>query len=400
MARTLKSDKFLFWATLLLLCASMVMVYSASAVQAQMKYHRPYYFLFRQLAAGALGFALLLAAMRIDYHQYRRPVLIWSLLGIVTAGLLAVFLFGPNNGARRWIAIAGVSMQPSELAKLAAIVFAAALLERRMHRINDATYALLPVGLVTFTLAGLIVIEPDFGTSMMLVLIVTTVVFAAGLSYRYLAGTGLVLMAAAMLLVASRPYRVRRVMTFLDPWQDPLGAGYQTIQSLIAVGSGGAFGKGLMGGVQKLFYIPEPHTDYIFAVIAEELGLVGTTVVVLCFAVIAWRGLRTALVAPDRFGSLLALGLTSMVAIQALFNMSVVVGLLPTKGIPLPFVSNGGSSLIVNLVAMGILLNISQQASATAALAFGGVGPAGAMGRPTDRPRGLTADKVGQGTDA
>jgi cell division protein FtsW len=159
-------------------------------------------------------------------------------------------------------------------------------------------------------------------------------------------------------------------MTVLDPWQDPLGAGYQTIQALIAVGSGGPFGKGLMGGVQKLFYIPEPHTDYIFAVIAEELGLVGTTVVLICFAVIAWRGLRTALVAADRFGSLLAIGLTAMVAWQALFNMSVVVGLVPTKGIPLPFVSNGGSSLVVNLVAMGILLNISQQSSSMAALAI------------------------------
>jgi cell division protein FtsW len=402
MARTLRSDKFLFWATLLLLCASMVMVYSASAVQAQMKYHRPYYFLFRQLAWGALGFVLLLAAMRVDYHQYRRPALIWGLLGTVTLGLLAVFLFGPNNGARRWISVAGVSMQPSELAKLAAIVFAAALLERRMHRVNDAAYALLPVGLVTAVLAGLVVLEPDFGTSFMIVLIVTTIVFAAGLSYRYFAGTLLLLLAAAMVLVASRPYRVRRVMTFLDPWQDPLGAGYQTIQSLIAVGSGGAVGKGLMGGVQKLFYIPEPHTDYIFAVIAEELGLIGTTVVVLCFAVIAWRGLRTALVAPDRFGALLALGLTAMVAVQALFNMSVVVGLLPTKGIPLPFVSNGGSSLVVNLLAMGMLLNISQQASASAALAIGGstspssVGLAGAAARMP----GMRDEPAEQGTNA
>lgn len=285
-------------------------------------------------------------------------------------GLLSVFLFGPNNGARRWVAIGGVSMQPSELAKLAAIFFSAALLERRMHRVNDAAYALLPIGIVTGALAGLVVLEPDFGTAFMIVVIVTTVVFGAGVSYRYLFGALLILMPAAMLLILSKPYRLRRVMTFLDPWQDPLGAGYQTIQSLIAVGSGGPLGKGLMGGVQKLFYIPEPHTDYIFAVIGEELGLIGTTVVVSCFAVIAWRGLRTALVAPDRFGALLALGLTTMVAVQALFNMSVVIGLLPTKGIPLPFVSNGGSSLLVNLIAMGILLNISQQASSTAAAAM------------------------------
>jgi cell division protein FtsW len=372
MARTLKSDKWLFVATLLLVGASVVMVYSASAVQAMTKYHRPYYFLFRQLAWGAIGFALLLGAMRVDYHHYKRPPLIWALLSAVIVGLLAVFFFGANNGARRWIVLAGVSMQPSEMAKLAAIFFASALLERRMQRINELTYALLPVGIVTAALAGLVVFEPDFGTAFMIVVVVTTIVFAAGLSYRYLLGTMLVLLPAAMVLVASKAYRMKRVMTFLDPWQDPLGAGYQTIQALIAVGSGGPFGKGLMGGVQKLFYIPEPHTDYIFAVIGEELGLVGTSLILLCFAVIIWRGLRTALVAPDRFGALLALGLTAMVSWQALFNMSVVLGLLPTKGIPLPFVSNGGSSLVVNLLAMGILLNISQQASSTAALNVGG----------------------------
>jgi len=367
MARTLKSDKSLFWATLLLVGASVVMVYSASAVQALTRFHRPEYFLFKQLAWGLLGFGCLLCTMRVDYHEYRRPAVIWSLLAVVGVGLMLVFLFAANNGAHRWIVLAGVSMQPSELAKLAAILFTAALLERRMERINDVGYALLPIGVVTVMLAGLILLEPDFGTTAMIVCVVTTMVFAAGLSYRYLIGTMVVLLPAAMLLVIMKPYRLRRVLIFLDPWQDPLGAGYQTIQSLIAVGSGGAFGKGLMGGVQKLFYIPEPHTDYIFAVIGEELGLVGTTIVVLCFAVIAWRGLRTALVAPDRFGALLALGLTTMVAVQAFFNMSVVLGLVPPKGIPLPFVSNGGSSLVVNLIGMGILLNISQQVSPTAA---------------------------------
>ena len=369
MARTLKSDKFLFWATLLLVGASVIMVYSASAVQALNKYHTPYYFLFKQLEWAVIGSVLLLAAMRIDYHYYKRPALIWTLLAVVVAGLLVVFLFGPINGTRRWLAIAGVSVQPSELAKLAAIFFTAAILERRMHRINEIGYALVPVGIATAVLAGLIIFEPDFGTAVMIVLVVAAIVFAAGLSYRYLFGAALVLMPAAMILVLSSHYRRRRLMSFLDPWQDPLGDGFQAIQSLIAVGSGGPFGKGLMGGVQKLFYIPEPHTDYIYAVIAEELGLIGTTVILLCFAVIAWRGLRTALVAPDRFGSLLALGLTAMVAIQALVNMSVVIGLLPAKGIPLPLVSNGGSSLLVNLAGMGILLNISQQASPTAAAA-------------------------------
>jgi cell division protein FtsW len=367
MARTLKSDKLLFWATLLLVGASVVMVYSASAVQALERYHTPYYFLTKQLEWAGLGLALLLIAMRVDYHEYRRPALIWMLLVIVVVALLGVFLFQPINGTRRWLALGLLSVQPSELAKLAAILFTSALLAGRMHRVHDVSHTFLPVGIVTLVLAGLIMAEPDYGTTAVLVLVVTAIVFAAGLSYRYLLGTLLVLLPTAVVLILSSAYRRRRLVTFLDPWRDSLGDGFQIIQSLIAVGSGGLFGKGLMAGVQKLYYIPEPHTDFIYAVIAEELGLVGTTLVLLCFAVIAWRGLRAALLAPDRFGSLLALGLTTMVALQALINMCVVLGLLPTKGIPLPLVSNGGSSLVINLVSMGILLNISQQTSRSAA---------------------------------
>jgi cell division protein FtsW len=378
MARTLRSDKLLFWSTLLLVAASVVMVYSASALQAQIKYEAQSHFLLRQLAWAVLGFVLMLGAMRIDYHEFRRPAVIWSLLAVVVVGLLAVFLFPPRNNAQRWLWLGSISLQPSELAKLAALLFAAALLERRMHRINEPIYALLPIGIVTMALTGLILVEPDFGTAVMIVLVVTAIVFAAGLSYRYLFGVMLMLLPAAMMLVAFKSYRLKRLLIFLDPWQDPLGDGFQIIQSLIAVGSGGAFGKGLMAGVQKLYYIPEPHTDYIYAVIGEELGLLGTTLIVVCFAIIAWRGLRTSLLAPDRFGSLLALGLTAMVTLQALVNISVVIDLLPPKGIPLPFVSNGGSSLLVSLVGMGILLNISQHASPTAAaLVNGAMGPWG-----------------------
>jgi cell division protein FtsW len=198
---------------------------------------------------------------------------------------------------------------------------------------------------------------------MSLLLIAAVMIFAAGIDYRYILGAGLASLPAIYLLVMSTSYRRQRVLTFLDPWRDPLGAGFQIIQSLIAVGTGGVWGKGLMQGVQKLFYLPEPHTDFIYAVIAEELGLVGATAVLLCFCVMTWRGLRIALRAPDTFGAFLALGLTSMVAVQAFINVSVVLGLMPTKGIPLPFVSNGGSSLVINLIGMGILLNVSQHAS-------------------------------------
>lgn len=363
MARTLKSDRPLFVVTVLLVALSIVMVYSASAVQAQLTFQNGEHFLLKQIAWAFLGLGALLAVMHIDYHEFQRPAVIWTLVGIVVIGLMAVFLFRPTNGTRRWIALGPASLQPSELAKLAAILFAAALLERRMHRVNDVSHVVFPIATVTLVFAGLILKEPDFGTAFVLVMVVTTVLFAAGLSYRHLFAALLMLLPLAIVAILVSPYRLKRLLTFLNPWVDYLGAGFQTVQSLIAMGSGGWLGKGLMAGVQKLFYIPEPHTDFIFAVIGEELGLVGTTFVLICFVIICWRGLRVALLAPDRFGALLALGLTTMVTLQALVNVSVVIDLLPTKGIPLPLVSNGGSSLLINLVGMGILLNISQHGS-------------------------------------
>lgn len=367
MARTLKSDKLLFLATLLLVSLSVVMVYSASAVQAAAKYDEASRFLLKQLAWAVIGTTGMLFAMRVDYHAYRQPALIWSLVAVALALLLAVFFFAARNGTYRWIPFAGGTLQPSEFAKLVMVVFTAAVLDKRMHRVNDVTYTLVPIGLVTMLMTGLIVVEPDFGTSAVLVVVVTIMVFAAGLAYRYLIGTALVLGPVAMAFILGSSYRRRRLMTYLDPWQDPLGDGFQIIHSLLAVGSGGLFGRGLMAGIEKLYYIPEPHTDFIYAVVGEELGLVGTTLILGCFVLIAWRGLRASLLAPDRFGSLLALGITMMIAVQAFVNISVVTGLLPTKGIPLPFVSNGGSSLLINFVAMGILLNVSQQGSSVAA---------------------------------
>jgi cell division protein FtsW len=363
MARKLKSDKVLFLATILLVALSIVMVYSASAAVGLEHFGRSYMVLVKQGMLAVLGITLMAVVMRIDYRTYREPVFIWSCLAVVGVALILVLFSSPVNHARRWFGIAGIGVQPSELAKLAAIFFIAALLERRMHRINEIGYALMPIGIFLGCLVGLILLEPDFGTSMSLLAIAAVMVFAAGLNYAYIVGVVLVALPMIGVLVMGTGYRRRRVLTFLDPWQDPLGDGFQIIQSLIAVGTGGMSGRGLMNGVQKLFYLPEPHTDFIYSVIAEELGLIGATVVLLCFCVITWRGLRIALRAPDGFGSFLALGLTTMVAAQAFFNISVVLGLLPTKGIPLPFVSAGGSSLLINLVGMGILLNVSQHAS-------------------------------------
>jgi len=366
MARKLKSDKVLFLTTLLLVALSIVMVYSASAVVGLERYGKPSMFLIKQGMWAMLGMAMLALVMRIDYRTYREPIFIWTSLAIALAALVAVLFMPPVNNARRWFGLAGIGVQPSELAKLAAIFFIAALLERRMHRINELGYALAPIGLLVGGLFGLIMLEPDFGTSMSLVLIASVMVFAAGLNYRYIVGAALVALPAMYILVMGTAYRRRRMLTFLNPWEDPLGDGFQIIQSLIAIGTGGVWGKGLMNGVQKLFYLPEPHTDFIYSVISEELGLLGASAVLLCFCVVTWRGLRVSLRAPDSFGAFLALGLTTMVAVQAFINISVVLGLMPTKGIPLPLVSFGGSSLLITLVGMGILLNVSQHVSSEA----------------------------------
>jgi cell division protein FtsW len=362
MARKLKSDHILFLATVVLVAVSVLMVYSASAAIALDRYGSEWTFLIKQLMWALLGVVLLMIFMEIDYRSYREPVVIWSCLGIVVVALIGV-LFSPSvNSARRWFSVLGLGIQPSELAKLSAILFIAAVLERRMHRINEF-YALVPIGLTVTLLVCLILIEPDFGTAMSLALIAAVMVFAAGLNYAYVIGVILAALPVITYLTLHASYRRRRLFAFLNPWDDPLGDGFQIIQSLIAVGTGGVSGKGLMNGVQKLFYLPEPHTDFIYAVISEEFGLVGATLVLICFCVITWRGVRIALSAPDSFGSFLALGLTTMVAVQAFINMSVVLGLLPTKGIPLPFVSAGGSSLLINLIGMGVLLNVSQHAS-------------------------------------
>jgi cell division protein FtsW len=271
---------------------------------------------------------------------------------------------GKINGTRRWFGVGGFGIQPSELAKLAAIFFTAALLERRMHRIDEVRYSLLPIVLVVGGITALVLIEPDYGTALSIAAVAALMVFAAGLNFKYLLYSVLALVPLSAGLLVMEPYRVKRLWSFLCPECDPTGKGFQLLQSLIAVGTGGIGGVGLMAGKQKLFYLPEPQTDFILAVIGEELGLIGTTVTLIAFILITWRGLQIASNAPDRFGSFLALGLTGMFAVQAFINMSMVLGMMPTKGIPLPFVSFGGSSLLINLIGMGILLNVSQHASA------------------------------------
>lgn len=366
MARTLRSDKVLFWEALALVCASLVMLYSASAVVASNREGDPYGVFFHQLPWAILGVVALLVMMRVDYHVLRKPEVIWPVVGFTVVALMAVFLFPARKGATRWIGLFGLHFQPSELAKLVAVVFSATVLERRMHRIDDVKWALGPVLLVAGGMAALIVAQNDLGTPLVLVMAVAATIVAAGLAWRYLAGMALVMLPVIAGLIVMAPHRMSRVMSFMDPEANLTGSGYQLWQSKIALGVGGFLGVGLGKGIQKLTFLPEPQNDFIFAVIGEELGLMGTTAMVIAFAVIAWRGLRASLIAPDRFGSLLGVGLTMMIAVQAMVNMTVVTGMAPTKGLPLPLVSAGGSALLMNMIAMGILLNISQQASSTA----------------------------------
>lgn len=365
MARKQRSDAVLFGTTLLLLVVSMAWVYSASVVRATRDFGDPGYFVVKQGLWIALGMALLIAAMKVNYHRYcNRTALLW--FAGVTAMALVLVLFGPEvKGGHRWIGIGHFGGQPSELAKLVAILFVAMVLERRLEEQEALEPGLFQAGLLVLAFAALIFLEPDLGTGIVLIATVLVMMFVSGLPYRWVLTAALALPPPLAALLWLMPHSRQRLLTFLDPWKDPQHGGYQVIQSWTAIGSGGVWGKGFTAGVQKMFYLPEPHNDYIFAVIAEEQGLIGATVVLLCFVLIAWRGLRVARRAPDAFGALLATGLTAMIGIQAMVNLGVVVGILPSKGIPLPFVSAGGSSMVVSLVAMGVLLNISQQASAT-----------------------------------
>ncbi|HEX5759406.1 MAG TPA: putative lipid II flippase FtsW [Thermoanaerobaculia bacterium] len=359
MAKKLAFDKVLFTTVVLLLIFGLVMVYSASAAVARDKGVTFNPFLVKQAAAAVLGLVAMVVAMHFDYRRLRRGWVIYGLLGGVLALLVAV-LFQPElNGTRRWFHFGGLSLQPSELAKLAFIPFLAWQLERKADRVN-APELLLPVGAFTGLTAGLILLEPDLGTAVLLCVTTFLLLFLAGLSWRYVLGGIAVALPVLYVAVVAVPYRRQRLFAFLDPEADPYGAGFQALQSLIAVGSGGVFGLGPGASHQKLYFLPHPHSDFVYAIVAEELGMIGALVLVALFAVLAWRGAVAAWRAPDLFGRYLAWGFTGILVTQALINISVAIAILPTKGIPLPFISYGGSSLLVTMTICGVLLNLSQ----------------------------------------
>ncbi|HKA21953.1 MAG TPA: putative lipid II flippase FtsW [Blastocatellia bacterium] len=358
--RDLPVDKVLLAIVLGITLFGAVMVYSASAILAEKTYGNQFYFLARQGLWALIGLIAMAAALSIDYRYYKRPVVIYTVL-IATLVLLVAVLFLPRiNGTHRWIRHGRYfSLQPSEPAKLALIAFLAFFLERRIREIASFNRTFIRAALVAGALIGLVALEPDLGTSLALGLVFLTMMFQAGTPARYFAVLAVPVVPAITFMLL-KPWRFARLLAFLDPWKYQTTYGFQPVQSMIAIGSGGPGGVGFAQGRQKLFYLPAPHTDFIFAVIGEELGLIGAGTLVLLFGLLAWRGLRAARFAPDLFGQLLAVGLTTMIIAQAFFNISVTLSLVPTKGIPLPFVSAGGSSLAISLFAAGVLLNVSK----------------------------------------
>lgn len=363
MAKKLQPDKWLFAATVGLALFGVVMVYSASAVMALRDNGNQYHYVMKQGMWTTIGLIVMVVAMQFDYTRLKDRRIVYGLLLLTLMLLCAVFAFSPINGARRWIKFPGFSMQPSELAKLSLTIFLAYFLERRAGEERSFWRTFVPATAVTGLLALLVVAEPDLGTALMLIVIFGVLVYTAGARLLHLGMAALPALVGLVGLLIFVPFRMRRMIMFLDPWADPQGSGFQVVQSLIAIGSGGPNGLGFAQGKQKMLFLPFAHSDFIFAVIGEELGLLGTLGVLLVFGLFLWRGIRTSLLAPDRFARLLSLGLVAGIIAQALFNISVVLALVPTKGIPLPFISYGGSSLVPTLAAVGILLNISQHAS-------------------------------------
>ena len=359
MIKVKDTDRILIISTLLLVVVGVVMVYSTSYIVAMKRFGDEFFFVKKHLTYAVGGVGCMILASRLPYSLYRK--LAYPALIIAALFLVCIYIPGLGvtaGGARRWVHLGPITFQPSEPAKLAVIFFLAYSLASKADRIKTFSPGFLPNILIPGIIISLIIMEPDLGTSMALASIVVIMNFAAGVRLRYLFGMGLLALPAVWLVIQNFGYMMTRIQIYLDPWKDPGGKGFQMVQSFLAFGAGGLYGAGLGEGKQKLFFLPEAHTDFILSVIGEELGLIGVSVVIAFYVIFLICGVKIALKAKDLHGQYLALGLTFMVVLQAALNMAVVMGLLPPKGLPLPFISYGGTSLMVNMAAVGIMLNI------------------------------------------
>ncbi len=362
MAKKLRIDWFMFAITACLALFGVVMVYSASAMIALKESNNDtqYTYVLKQFVFALVGLIGMYVTSKIHYRWYQKTWVVWTIFAITVVLLLATFGFSSVGGAKRWVRFAGFSFQPSELAKIAIPMFLAWYFVKRENLIGDVWRGVIPAVAIFSVIVALILAEKDLGTVIVLSAVFVTVYFAAGAKWIHVLSVTGVLGVIGAFMIWLEPYRMARVLAFLNPEENTEGVGYQVLQGLYGIGSGGIIGEGFAKGQQKLFYLPVPYSDFIFATIGEELGLVGTLTVLIAFGLLLWRGARAALLAPDRFGMLLGIGIITGLIVQALFNISVVVSILPTKGIPLPFISYGGSSITITLFAVGILLNLSQ----------------------------------------
>jgi cell division protein FtsW len=360
MAKRVGVDKWLFGTVLLLVLFGLVSVFSASAVMAKETLGSPYAYVLKQAFWAALGMVALAGLMQVDYRRYNSRAVVVTALVTTMALLVGVFAMHVTNGAHRWIRVAGTTLQPSELAKPVLVLFLAYFLQTRIHAMDDWKMV-LKAAAPPVVFAALIMKEPDLGTALVCLGVLAMMLYLAGAQFKYFC-IGIAAASPVMYYMLFHvAFRRARMLSFLHPELDPKGAGFHIMQSLIAVGTGGMWGRGLMEGVQKLFYLPEPHTDFIFANICEELGLIGALAVLAMFVVVGYRGLRAAVLSTDPFARFLAFGITTTILIQAFFNMSVVLKLVPTKGIPLPLISSGGTSVFITLASLGVLLNVTRE---------------------------------------
>lgn len=359
MAKKLDSDRLLFTITVALMMFGLVMIYSASAVLALEKYGSPFYYAVRQGMWCLISLGAMLAMMNIHYRTWNQRVIVFAMLGVAFVLLVVVLFMTPVANVRRWFRAGPLSLQPAELAKFPLVVFLAYHLSRRQGQIESLWPGILPPLLVCGQFALLVVLEPDLGTAVMYMGVTVSLLFLAGMPWRYFAASAAGALPLFYFLIMNSDYRRERLLVFLNPEANAQDGGFQILQSLIALGTGGVKGVGLANSIQKLFYLPEPHTDFIYAIVGEELGMIGCMLIVAAFLFFLWRGLRIAWKAPDPFAQFLAAGITIMIVLQAFINISVVIGLMPTKGIPLPFISSGGSSLLVSMIGVGVLMNIS-----------------------------------------
>ncbi|ASN07394.1 stage V sporulation protein E [Virgibacillus necropolis] len=359
-----KPDYLLLGLVITLLIIGVIMVFSSSYVMADYNFGDKFFYLKRQLLFVVVGIAAMVFFMMTPYGFWKKYSKLILLGCFVLLGLVLIPGVGlVRNGAQSWIGVGAFSIQPSEFTKLGLIMFLSTYLTYNQKYITSFKKGFFPSIILVFTAFGLIMLQPDLGTGVVLVLTCMVLIFIAGAKLTHFFGLASLGVVAFLLLIISAPYRIKRITAFINPWEDPLGDGFQIIQSLYAVGPGGLMGIGLGNSIQKYFYLPEPQTDFIFAILAEELGFMGGTVVLILFLLLFWRGIKIALTTQDEFGRYLALGITTMLAIQVMINISVVIGLIPVTGITLPFLSYGGSSLTLTLCAVGILLNISRSST-------------------------------------